>query len=329
MRTTPTPSRSQLNRRQALGLLSTGAAAVALPGHASSYPSKSIELVVCYGAGGGSDSYYRGLGQILSRQLRQSILIVNKPGAGSAVGSAYIKNAVPNGYTIGNLTEVMMREHLLGNNQYDPAQDFSYIGVGATVPFGWAVRVDSPIRSLNQLVDEGKKSPGKLSYGAAGSPKLPSWAMKALESQTGASYLGVPYSSSAAIITAAIGGQIDLICDAIGAMAGTVSGGRLRMLAVSSEQRLPQWPDVPTARELGVNATTTLPYGLGGPAGMPTAVIARLEDAMRKAIADPEHQQIVDRLNMAQWVRIGKPYDDYMRSQYAAMPAQMRAFGAL
>ena len=101
------------------------------------------------------------------------------------------------------------------------------------------------------------------------------------------------------------------------------------MLAVSSEQRLPQWPDVPTARELGVNATTTLPYGLGGPAGMPTAVIARLEDAMRKAIADPEHQQIVDRLNMAQWVRIGKPYDDYMRSQYAAMPAQMRAFGAL
>ncbi len=101
------------------------------------------------------------------------------------------------------------------------------------------------------------------------------------------------------------------------------------MLAVSSEQRLPQWPDVPTARELGVDATTTLPYGLGGPAGLPAAVVARLEDAMRKAIADPEHTQLIGKLNMAAWSRIGKPYDDYMRAQYAAMPAQLRSFGAL
>jgi len=322
------PFVAPLSRRRALGLVGSLASIISLPVRAQSYPSKPIEMVVCYGAGGTSDLYYRGLGIILSRQLGQPILIVNKPGAGSAIGTAYIKNAAPDGYTIGNITEVMMREHVLGNTLYDPAKDFTYIAAGATVPFGWGVVPESPLKTLNQLVEEGKKSPGKLSYGAAGSPKLPSWAMKVLESQTGASYLGVPYPSSAAIITAALGGQIDLICDALGAMAGAVAGNRLRVLAVSSEQRLPQWPHVPTAKELGVNAITTLPYGVGGPAGMSPAVVARLEDAMRKAVADPEHQQLVDRLNMATWARIGKPFEDYMRSQYAAMPAQLTAFGA-
>ena len=322
------PVVSSVTRRRTLALLGGAAAAIALPARAQSYPAKPIQMVVCYGAGGTSDLYYRGLGQILSRQLGQPIIIINKPGAGSAIGSAFIKNAAPDGYTIGNITEVMMREHVLGNNLYEPATDFTYIACGATVPFGWGVVPDSPIKTLNQLVDEGKKSPGKLTYGAAGSPKLPSWAMKVLESQTGARYLGVPYPSSAAIITAALGGQIDLICDALGAMASVVAGNRLRVLAVSSEQRLPQWPNVPTAQELGVNATTTLPYGLGGPAGMPPAVVARLEDAMRIAVADPEHQQLVDRLNMVTWTRIGKPFDDYMRAQYAAMPALMTAFGA-
>lgn len=318
-------------RRHVLAAFGAAAASVALPARAQSASpgAKPIELVVCYGAGGTSDMYYRGLANILSRHLGQSIVIVNKPGAGSAIGSAYIKNAAPDGYTIGNITEVMMREHLLGNSLYDPARDFTYIGVGATVPFGWGVRPDSRFKTLGQLVEEGKKSPGRISYGAAGSPKLPSWAMKVLESQTGAEYLGVPFPSSSAILTAALGGHIDLICDALGAMAGAVAGGRVRMLAVSSEQRLPQWPDVPTAREAGVDATTTLPYGLGGPAGMPAAVVARIEDAMRKAVADPEHQQVVDKLNMATWVRIGKPFDDYMRAQYALMPAQLRSFGAL
>ncbi len=322
------PVVSPITRRRTLALLGGAAAAVALPARAQAYPSKPIEMVVCYGAGGTSDLYYRGLGLILSRHLGQPIVIVNKPGAGSAIGSAYIKNAAPDGYTIGNITEVMMRENLLGNSLYDPAKDFTYIAVGATVPFGWGVVPESPLKTLNQLVDEGKKFPGKLSYGAAGSPKLPSWAMKVLESQTGARYLGVPYPSSAAIITAALGGQIDLICDALGAMASMVAGNRLRVLAVSSEQRLPQWPNVPTARELGVNATTTLPYGVGGPAGMPPAVVARLEEAMRKAVAEPEHQQLVDRLNMATWTRIGKPFDEYMRAQYAGLPAQLTAFGA-
>lgn len=322
------PSRS--SRRTLLRLAGAVAAAVTAPSWAqSAYPNKPIQLVVCYGAGGTSDVYYRGLAQLLSRQLGQPIVVVNKPGAGSAIGTAFIKSAAPDGYTIGNITEVMMREQLLGNSLYDPVTDFSYIGVGATVPFGWAVHPDSPIKSLTQLVEEGRRSPQKLTYGAAGSPKLPSWAMKLLESKTGARYLGVPYPGSGAIIAAALGGQIDVICDALGAMAGTVAGGRLRMLAVSTEQRLPQWPNVPTAQEAGVDIATTLPYGLGGPAGMPAAVVGRLEEALRKAIADPEHQRLLDGLNMAQWVRIGKPYDDYMRSQYAAMPAQLKAFGAL
>lgn len=323
-----------ISRRHGLALIGAGAASLAgLPLAARAqtpYPGKPIELVICYGAGGTSDLYYRGLGTLLARHLGgANIVAVNKPGAGSAIGTAYIRNAPPDGHVIGNITEVMMREQLLGNTLYDPARDFSYIACGATVPFGWGVRTESPLKSLNQLVDEGLKSPGKLSYGAAGSPKLPSWAMKVLESQTGARYLGVPYPSSAAILTAALGGHIDLICDALGAMAGAVAGGRIRMLAVSSEQRLPQWPDVPTARELGVDATTTLPYGLGGPAGLPAPVLAKLEDAMRKAVADPEHTQLIGKLNMAAWTRIGKPFDDYMRAQYAAMPAQLRSFGAM
>jgi tripartite-type tricarboxylate transporter receptor subunit TctC len=310
-------------------MLAAGAATMALPARAQAYPSKSIEMVVCYGAGGTSDIYYRGLANILDRYLGQGFIVVNKPGAGSTIGTAYIKQANPDGYVIGNITEVMMREHLLGNGSFDPARDFTYLGAGASVPFGWAVRPDSPIKSLNQLVDEGRQSPEKLTYGAAGSPKLPSWAMKLLESQTGARFLGVPHPSSAAILTAAIGGHIDLICDAVGAMAGAVAGGRVRILAVSSDKRLPQWPDVPTAQELGVNATTMLPYGVGGPAGMPEQVKSRIEEALRKAYADPEHEALVGRLNMASWTRVGQEFDAYMRAQYAGLPAQLRAFGAL
>ncbi|NYT22057.1 tripartite tricarboxylate transporter substrate binding protein [Alcaligenaceae bacterium] len=321
---------SRITRRQALGLMAAGAAAIALPSHArAAYPRRPIELVVCYGAGGTSDIYYRGLANILARELGQQFVVVNKSGAGSTIGTAYIANSVPDGHTVGNITEVMMRERLLGNGAFDPARDFTYIGVGASVPFGWAVRADSPIESLRQLVEEGRHSPEKLSYGAAGSARLPSWAMKVLESRTGARFMGVPFASSSAILTAALGGHIDLICDAVGAMAGAVAGGNMRMLAVSSEERLPQWRDVPTAKELGFDATTTLPYGVGGPAGMPADVVAVLEQALRKAYHDPEHQELIGKLNMASWIRLGSDFDSYMRTQYDALPGQLRAFGAL
>ena len=325
------PSRVEgTSRRRTLGILGAAAASVALPVRAQqAYPSRPIEMVVCYGAGGTSDIYYRGLANIVARYLGQSFVVLNKPGAGSTVGTAFIKSGAPDGYRIANITEVMMREQILGNGSFDPARDFTYIGVGASVPFGWAVRTDSPIKSLGQLVENGRKNPGGLTYGAAGSPKLPSWAMKVLETQTGARFTGVPHPSSSAILVAAIGGHIDLICDAVGAMAAAVAGQRIRMLAVSSEQRLPQWPDVPTAKELGIDATTMLPYGVGGPAGMPPAVVAKLEEALQKAYADPEHQELIGKLNMASWVRIGKDFDTYMRAQYSGLPAQLRAFGAL
>lgn len=322
-------SRAALNRRQLV--VGAGAAAfAAVPAAAQSgYPSRMIELVVCYGPGGTSDIYYRGLAAILTRYLGQSFVVINKPGAGSTIGTAYIKNAAADGYTIGNITEVMMREQLLGNGSFDPARDFSYIGCGASVPFGWGVRQDSPIKTLAQLVEEGRKNPGKLTYGAAGSPKLPSWAMKIFEARTGARFLGVPYRSSSEIINAALGGFIDIICDAIGALVGTVAGGGIRMLAVSSEQRIPAWPDVPTASELGIDATTMLPYGVGGTAGIPAPVLATLEQALRKAYADPEHQDLLRKTHMASWQRIGADFDAYMRSQYAALPGQLREFGAL
>ncbi len=316
-------------RRTVLGL-GAGLAGLAAPLRAQSrYPARPVEFVVAFGAGGTSDIYYRGLCNILSRQLGQSFVVVNKPGAGSAIGTAYVKRATPDGYTLGNMTEVMMREQLLGSDQYDPRTDFTYIGAAATVPFGWAVRADSPIRSLAEMVETGRRQPGKISYGAAGSARLPSWAMMLLEHRTGAKFLGVPYPGSAAIVVGLLSEQIDVICDAPGALAAAVAGGKARMLAVSSDQRLPQWPDVPTVREAGFDVVTTLPYGVGGPAKLPADVVSTIEGALARAAADPEHTALVNRLNMAPWVRIGKDYDDYMRNQYAAMPELMRSFGAL
>jgi len=322
---------SRVTRRQILGFMTAGSASMVLPARAQAqFPSRTIELVVAYGAGGTSDVYYRGLANILARQQGWQVIILNKSGAGSTIGTAFIKNAKPDGYTIGNITEVMMRERLLGTSDaFDPLRDFTYIGVGAMVPFGWAVRVDSPIKSLAQLVETGRSAPKSLSYGSAGSPKLPSWAMKLLEFRTGAQFLGVPFASSAAILTSALGGHIDLICDALGALAGSVASGHMRMLAVSTEERLPQWPDVPTAKELGFDVVTTLPYGVGGPANMPPDVVAKFEDALLKAFKDPAHQELLNNLNMAPWIRMGKDFDAYMRAQYKDMPAQLRAFGAL
>lgn len=319
-----------LSRRRALLGLGAAASAFALPIRAQErYPQRPLEFVVCYGAGGTSDIYYRGLCNILSRYLEQPIAVINKPGAGSTIGTAHIQRATPDGYTIGNLTEVMMREKLLGSHPFDPKTDFTYIAVAAAVPFSWAVRTDSPIRSLAQLIDIGKSSPGKLTYGAAGSAKLPSWAMKLLEHRTGARLLGIPYKGSAAILTALLSGEIDVICDAPGALAGAVAGGRVRVLAISSEERMPLWPDVPTVGELGIDATTMLPYGVGGPAGMPANVVSTLEEAMRKAAADPEHEQLIQKINMASWVRIGKSYDTYMKAQYEELPGLLQSFGAL
>ena len=325
----PIASPDPARRRTVLGLGAAAAALAAPAGAQARYPARPIEFVVAFGAGGTSDIYYRGLCNILSRLLGQSFVVVNKPGAGSAIGTAYIKRAAPDGHTLGNLTEVMMREQVLGSDQYDPRSDFTYIGAAATVPFGWAVRADSPIRTLAEMVEIGRRQPGKIAYGAAGSAKLPSWAMMLLEHRTGAKYLGVPYPSSAAIVVALLSEQIEVICDAPGALAAAVAGGRVRMLAVSSEQRLPQWPDVPTVRESGIDVVTTLPYGVGGPAKLPAEVVSTIEGALARAAADPEHAALVNRLNMAPWVRIGKEYDDYMRSQYAAMPDLMRSFGAL
>jgi len=280
--------------RRFTALLAFGAAALAMAApavHAEDYPSKPITIVVPFAAGSGTDQSARVYGQAISDALKVPVVIDNKGGASGFIAAQYVAKAAPDGYTVfmtTNTTQVA-NPFLFKKVPYDPVKDFAPVALLAKGQMLLLVRPDSPYRSLADLLAAARKAPGKLNFGSGSSSSQV--AGELLKQMAGVKITNVPYKSNPQAITDLIGGQVDFMFADAPTAVPQVQGGKLRALAASGAGRLAAAPDVPTVSEAGVKGyDMSFWFAVYGPAGMPAAVVGRLNEAFGKASASPEVQ---------------------------------------
>ena len=298
-----------LRKVRSLALLAIlGMAATA--GQADEYPSRPITFIVPWQAGGPIDASMRAVALGASKRLGQPIVIDNKPGAAGTLGPAsMVATAKPDGYTIAQVGLPVFRIPLIQKTTYDPDKDFTYIARLMGITFGIVTTAQSPFKSWNDVVAYAKKNPGKLSYASPGQNSTPHLAMEQLTTLAGIDLLHVPFKSTPESTVALLGGQTQLQVDGSG-FRPIVDSGKARLLALWTSKRSPRWPDVPTVSELGYPLVVESPIGIAGPKGMDPKVAAKLHDAFRAALDDPEVQRVMDDMLM---VRAYLPANEWVK----------------
>lgn len=280
--------RSTLSRRDFLKSTAAAAATVAFPAmsHAQTYPSRPIKLICPWPAGGSTDVVVRAFAESAGKILGGTFVVENKPGAGGTLGAVELANAKPDGYTLSQMPLGIFRIPHMQKVQFDPLKDFTYIACLTGYTFGMAVRADSQIKSIKELVEFAKANPEKFTYGSTGTGTTPHLVVEQFARRAGIKLLHVPFKGSADGMQAVLGGHVMAHSDATG-WAPFVDSGRCRLLATYGSKRTKRWPDVPTLQELGYQTVSDSPFGIGGPKGMDPALTKRLNDVFKKTLEDP------------------------------------------
>src|SRR5512134_3125871 len=256
---------------------------------AQAYPSKPVRLVVTFAAGGGTDYVARAVAPALGEALGQPIVVENRAGANGAVGAEAVAKSPADGYTlvVGAAGTLVVAPHLQ-KLPFDTFRDFAPVSLLATSPFIVTVNPSVPAGSIRELIALAKAQCGKINFGSSGTGGAPHLATELFESMAGIDMVHVPYKGLGPAITDLIGGQIQVVFADVGLVTGHIKGGKLKGLAVSGGGRSSAVPELPTVAEAGVpgySAGTW--YGILAPAGTPPAVVSRLSDEVRKALASP------------------------------------------
>jgi tripartite-type tricarboxylate transporter receptor subunit TctC len=266
---------------------------VVTSGLAADYPTRPIRLIVPYPPGGTLDILARGIGPELTTQLGQPIVIENRPGAAGAIGTEAAAKASPDGYTLligggsGSAVHALLR-----NVPYDPVKAFTPIGTLATYPSVLIVNPGTPAKSVQELIALAKASPGKLSYGSPGTGNINNLVGELFKSLAGVDIVHVPYKGAALVITDVVAGHVPVGFVLLPGAMGQLRSGKLRALAVTTEERVSAVPDVPTMRQAGVRDLVLFDWsGLFAPVGTPKDVIARLSAEVRKVVLSPQMRQ--------------------------------------
>ena len=255
-----------------------------------SYPAQPIRLIVSFAAGGPTDIFARVVASKLEKELGQPIIVENKPGGGSNIGSEFVAKAKPDGYTllvgtVANATNMGIYKNL----GYDTARDFVPITQIMSSPSVLVVNINLPIRTLDELVAYIKARPGKLSYASSGAGGMQHHAGELLKLRAGIDALHIPYKGAAPALTDVIGGTVDFGFKTASGVMPAILSGKVRPIAVAGSARLAQLPDVPTMAEAGMPDLEADSWnGLFAPAGTPPAIIKRLADATIAILKTPE-----------------------------------------
>ncbi|WP_312131751.1 Bug family tripartite tricarboxylate transporter substrate binding protein [Diaphorobacter nitroreducens] len=265
-----------------------GAALLAATAHAA-WPEKPVTLVVPFPPGGPTDMVARVLAQSVGEQLGQSVVVDNKPGANGNIGNAFVAKAAPDGYTVlYNTSSLALSPALYKKLSYDARKDLAPVALTAVVPMGLVVNPQLPVKTVAELVDYAKKNPGKLSYGSAGNGNVTHLTAFQVTQHYGIEATHVPYKGSAPADVDLVAGQIHFMTDTINSVAPFIKDGKLRLLAVSTSKRLPNFPEAPTLAESGMSGFEAGAWqGVMVPAQTPAPVIERLNQAFLQALKSP------------------------------------------
>jgi tripartite-type tricarboxylate transporter receptor subunit TctC len=278
---------SMMSRRQALAGVAAVLAAPTV--RAQAWPSRPIRLVVPFPPGGLIDNMARLIAPRLQRELGQALVVDNKPGAGGGVGAAEAARAAADGYTLVMASPPLtISPAIYPSLPYKPEQ-IAPVGLLGRVPNVLLVNPASGIVSVADLLARAKRSPGRLYYASNGSGTSLHLSAELLKVSSGAFITHIPYRGAAAAVTALIAGEVDMMFENLPSVLGQIQGGRVRALAVTTRQRSKALPDVPTLAEAGLaDFDVSAWFGLAAPAGLPPAVLARLEAALAAVAGDAE-----------------------------------------
>ncbi len=254
----------------------------------AAYPDKSIKFLVPWPPGGATDQVARILVQPLTKELGVSVFVENKGGAGGNIGTQTFVQEKPDGYSILMATSSTNAAgpHLFANQGFSAAKDFTPVVLVCTIPNIMVVPASSPWNSMKDLIADAKQNPGKFTYGSAGIGASQHLAGAQFKTVTGLDIRHVPYKGSGPAAVDLMAGHIDMMLDT-GSMAN-IKGGKLKALGVASDKRIPELPNVPTMKEVGVPMVANAWYGVMLPAGAPKDVTEKLNVAFNKVLKDPE-----------------------------------------
>ncbi|CCH08841.1 tripartite tricarboxylate transporter substrate binding protein [Achromobacter xylosoxidans] len=304
----------------ALSFLACVAAAPAAM--AADYPSRSMELVVAYQPGGGSDNTARAIAEAVRPPLlAQPTVVINKPGASGSIGWAYVANAQPDGYKLVLMTPEMLVVPLMGIGK-TTVKDFQPIARFTDDPSSVTVRADAPWNTVEEFLDYARKNPERVAVSNAGIGTVPHMAAAALGEQTGVKFVHVPYQGSAPAIMGLLSGDVQATTVAYAELQQHVDTGKLRTLAVMAPKRLDNLPDVPTMKERGADLQFSVWRGIGLPKSAPADAIEKWRNAARQVAQSQDFQALMRKQNLT------PSYAD--QPQFAADVArQEQAFNAL
>jgi tripartite-type tricarboxylate transporter receptor subunit TctC len=306
-------------------------AVAAATAQAQGWPNKPIRWVVGFAPGGGTDIVARALAPKVGEILGQTVIIENRAGAAGVIGADAVAKSPNDGYTwlIGHVNSNAIAPYVLAKVPFDPLNDFTAVTYIGYVPNILVVHPSVPAKSVEELIDLAKKEPGKLTYASSGIGSTQHLAGALFNKLAGTTMVHVPYKGSGQAIVDLVAGQVNMNFDTMPPVLEHIKGGKIRALAISTPKRLSQLPELPTFDEKGIKGfDVTNWYSMMGPKGLPADMVARMDDAVKKAMAEPAIRATLE----AQGIQFGganspAEFDKFLRAENAKYARLVKELG--
>lgn len=294
-------------------------ALLALPAHAQSYPTKPVKIIVPFAAGGPADNYARFVARALQDSMGQSFVVDNRPGAGSVIGTDAVAKSAPDGYTLLMMSNAhTVNETLVPNKPFQLMRDFVAVAPVNSSDLVLVANPAVPAGNLKELMAAAKAKPGKINYASSGNGTPYHMAGELFKSMAGVYLVHIPYRGSSGARTDVIGGQVDVMFDAVTTMAEQIKSGRVKAIATTGQTRSEVLPDVPTLSEAGLPGyEATIWLGLMAPRGTPKDVVDKLNAAISKMASQAEVKQAWNKQGAVPLVMSPEVFDKYARDDIA------------
>ena len=311
----------------------TGLAALllAVPTFAQeTYPNRPVRLVVPYAPGGVSDITGRIVAQKMTELLGQPMVVENRAGAGGMLGTGVVAKSPPDGYTLvlSSLSAYAIGPKMVKQPPYDPVADFTPVAAVALSPTILTINTALPFQNVKELIAYAKANPGKLTYGSSGIGSVAHISAEMLRASTGIELVHIPYKSAALAYPDMISGNVSMVFDALPSAIQHIKTGKARPLAMMSDRRASLVPEVPTFAEAGYpEATLRLWVGLHGPAGLPAAVVQKLNETAARAVASPEVRERFTAVGADAYSISSREFADLVRADVERLGKMMASAG--
>ncbi len=278
-------------------------------------PEKPITIYNPFAAGGVTDVHLRLVGEAAGKILGQQIIVDVKPGAAGTLAPALLLNARSDGHALACMSINSLRYPHYQQTSWNPLRDFTYLIGLSAYTLGIVVRANAPWKTLEELIEAGKKEPEKFNYGTSGIGGTGQLMMIEIEQSTGARFTHVPYKGGAEWMQALLSDQVHFLADA-SQWAPFVDNGQCRILAMATEKRISRYDTVPTLTERGINVVGQSPYGLVGPKDLPANIVEVLHAAFKEGMADPRIKELLDKYIQNEWYRSPAEYRAFAEKYY-------------